>query len=200
MIHIPFVNEKGGQNDIISRLLEDRIIMLHDAVDEISAQLVITQMLYLDSISNEPIKFYINSPGGICTDGLAIVDTMQAIQSPVHTIAMGLAASMGAVLLAVGDERFALPNAEIMIHQPLGGAYGQATDIAIQAENIMKTKERLIKMLADNSLLTFEEMWNACERDNFLTAEEALEYGLIDKVLYPKEKKIKKIINFLTSN
>lgn len=192
MIHIPFVNEKGGQNDIISRLLEDRIIMLHDAVDEISAQLVITQMLYLDSISNEPIKFYINSPGGICTDGLAIVDTMQAIQSPVHTIAMGLAASMGAVLLAVGDERYALPNAEIMIHQPLGGAYGQATDIAIQAENIMKTKERLIKMLADNSLLTFEEMWNACERDNFLTAEEALEYGLIDKVLYPKEKKIKK--------
>lgn len=188
MIHIPFVSEKGGQNDIISRLLEDRIVMLHDQVDEISAQLVITQLLYLDSISNEPIKMYINSPGGICTDGLAIVDTMQAIKSPVHTIAMGLAASMGAVLLSVGDERYALPNAEIMIHQPLGGAYGQATDIAIQAENIMKTKHRLIKMLADNSLLTFEEMWEACERDNFLTAEEALEYGLIDKVLYPKAK------------
>lgn len=190
MLHMPFVNTNGVQNDIISRLLEDRIVMLHDIVDENSAQMVISQLLYLDSISHEPIKFYINSAGGVCTDGLAIIDTMALISSPVHTVAMGMACSMGAVILACGDKRFALPNSEVMIHQPLGGVQGQATDILIQADNILKTKERLIKMLADNSLLTYEEMWDACERDNYLTAEEAVEIGLVDKVLYPKEKNI----------
>lgn len=188
MLHMPFITEKGVQNDIVSRLLNDRIVMLHDVVDDDSAQIVITQLLYLDSISNEPIMFYINSPGGLCTAGLAILDTMKVIKSPVHTIAMGEAASMGAVLLAAGDKRAALPNAEVMIHQPLGGAYGQATDVLIHTEQILKTKERLIKILSDNSLLTYEEMYELCERDCFLTAEEALELGLIDSIVQYAEK------------
>ena len=188
MIHMPFVVEKGVQNDIVSRLLEDRIIMLHDQIDEVSAQMTIMQLLYLDSISNEPIKLYINSVGGVCTDGLAIIDTMRIIKSPVHTISMGLSASMGALILTQGDKRFALPNAEIMVHQPLGGAYGQATDIAIQADNILKMKHKLTKMLADNSLMTYEEMELMCDRDTYLSADEALELGLIDKIIEYTEK------------
>jgi len=188
MMHMPFVNEKGVQNDIVSRLLEDRIIMLHDQIDEISAQMTIMQLLYLDSISNEPIKLYINSVGGVCTDGLAIIDTMHIIKSPVHTISMGLSASMGALILSQGDKRLALPNAEIMIHQPLGGAYGQASDITIQADNILKMKHKLTKMLADNSFMTYEEMELLCDRDTFLSADEALELGLIDKIIQYTEK------------
>lgn len=193
MLHIPFCNEKGSQNDIFSRLMEDRIVMIFDVIDENSAQLAISQLLYLDSIDHEkPIMVYINSPGGSVVDGLAIIDTFELIQAPVTTVCVGMAASMGAVILSCGDNRYMTKNSECMVHQVLGGTgYAQCSDIQITAENILKTNQRLMRILADNSFLTVEEMTEICDRDHYMTAEETLEIGLIDGILKPKKKQSK---------
>ena len=187
---VPYVIEQTSrgerQYDIYSRLLDDRIIVLSDEVNDATASLVVAQLLFLEGQDSEKdISLYINSPGGSVTAGLAIYDTMQYIKCDVSTICMGLGASMGAFLLAAGakGKRYALPNAEIMIHQPSGGARGQATEIQIVAENILRTRERLNKILAENTGKPIEEIARDTERDNFMTAEEALEYGIIDKVL-----------------
>lgn len=189
---IPMVIEqtsKGERSyDIYSRLLKDRIIMLGDEVNHITSQLVVAQMLFLEAEDpNKDIMFYINSPGGSVSDGLAIYDTMKYIKCDVQTICIGMAASMGAFLLSAGTpgKRFALPNSEVMIHQPLGGAQGQASDIAIRAEHILKTKEKLNRLMSEhtNGKTSYEEMVAATDRDNWLTAEKALEMGLIDKVI-----------------
>ena len=177
------------QYDIFSRLLNDRIIVLSDEVNDTTASLVVAQLLFLESQDSEKdISFYINSPGGSVTAGLAIYDTMQYIKCDVSTICMGLAASMGAFLLSSGakGKRFALPNSEIMIHQPSGGAKGQATEIQIVAEQILKTKARLNKILAENTGKPIEIIAQDTDRDNFMTAEEALDYGLVDKILYKR--------------
>lgn len=187
---IPYVIEQNSRGersyDIYSRLLKDRIIFLGDEVNDVTASLVVAQLLFLES--EDPAKdihLYINSPGGSVTAGFAIYDTMQYIKCDVSTICVGLAASFGAFLLAGGakGKRLALPNAEIMIHQPLGGARGQASEIAIHAENILKTKKRLNEILAANTGKSFEQVEKDTDRDNFMTAEEALEYGIIDKVI-----------------
>ena len=188
---IPYVVEQTGRGersyDIFSRLLNDRIIMLNEEVNSVSAGLVVAQLLYLEGQDSEKdINLYINSPGGSVSDGLAIFDTINYIKCDVSTICMGLAASMGAFLLAAGTKgkRYALPNREIMIHQPSGGAKGQATDINIHAQHILKTKEKLNKILAERTGQSVERIANDTERDNFMSATEALNYGLIDKVLY----------------
>ena len=190
---VPYVVEQTNrgerQYDIFSRLLNDRIIVLSDEVNDATASLVVAQLLYLESQDSEKdISFYINSPGGSVTAGMAIYDTMQYIKCDVSTICMGLAASMGAFLLSSGakGKRFALPNSEIMIHQPSGGAKGQATDIKIVADQILKTKERLNKILAENTGKPLEIIAQDTERDNFMTAQEALDYGLVDKILYKR--------------
>ena len=187
---VPYVIEqtsKGERSyDIYSRLLKDRIIFLSEEVNDVTASLVVAQMLFLESEDpNKDINFYINSPGGSVTAGFAIYDTMQYIKCDVSTICVGLAASMGAFLLAGGTKgkRMALPNAEIMIHQPSGGARGQATEIQIVAENILKTKRKLNEMLAANTGKPIEIIEKDTDRDNYMSAEEALEYGLIDKVI-----------------
>lgn len=187
---VPYVIEQTSrgerQYDIFSRLLDDRIIVLSDEVNDATASLVVAQLLFLEGQDAEKdIHLYINSPGGSVTAGMAIYDTMQYIKCDVSTICMGLGASMGAFLLAAGakGKRYALPNAEIMIHQPSGGARGQATEIQIVAENILRTRERLNHILAENTGKPIEVIAQDTERDNFMTAEEALEYGLIDKVL-----------------
>ena len=172
--------------DIFSRLLNDRIIILSDEVNDATASLVVAQLLYLESQDpDKDINLYINSPGGSVTAGLAIYDTMNFVKCDVSTTCIGLAASMGAFLLSSGakGKRFALPNAEIMIHQPLGGAQGQATDVAIHANHILRTKERLNKILAANTGKPLDVIENDTDRDNFLTADEAAAYGLIDSVL-----------------
>ncbi len=190
MTMIPYVIEQTGRGersyDIFSRLLNDRIIMLNDQVDNASASVIIAQMLYLEGQDPEKdISFYINSPGGSVSAGLAIYDTMQYIKCDVSTICMGMAASMGAFLLSSGakGKRFALPNSEIMIHQPLGQAQGQATDILIHANHIEKTRANLNKILAENTGKPLEVIARDTERDNFMSAAEACEYGLIDKVI-----------------
>ena len=190
MALVPYVVEQTNrgerQFDIFSRLLDDRIIVLSDEVNDATASLVVAQLLYLEGQDAEKdISLYINSPGGSVTAGLAIYDTMQYIKCDVSTICMGLGASMGAFLLSSGTKgkRYALPNAQIMIHQPSGGAQGQATEIEIVAENILKTKKNLNRILAENTGKTEEEIANDTDRDNFMSAAEALEYGLIDKVL-----------------
>lgn len=187
---VPYVvdqtNRGERQYDIFSRLLEDRIIVLSDEVNDQTASLVVAQLLYLESKDSEKdISFYINSPGGSVTAGMAIYDTMQYIKCDVSTICMGMAASMGAFLLSSGakGKRFALPNSEVMIHQPSGGARGQASDIKIVAENILRTRDKLNKILAENTGKSVEVIAADTERDNFMTAEEALEYGIIDKVI-----------------
>lgn len=187
---VPYVIEqtsRGERNyDIYSRLLKDRIIFLGEEVNETTASLVVAQLLFLESEdSNKDIHLYINSPGGMVTAGLAIYDTMQYIKCDVSTICIGLAASMGAFLLAGGakGKRYALPNAEIMIHQPSGGAKGQATEIQIAAENILKTKKRLNEILAANTGKPYETIAADTERDNYMSAQEAAEYGLIDSVI-----------------
>lgn len=187
---VPYVVEQTSrgerQFDIYSRLLDDRIIMLTDEVNDATASLVVAQLLYLEGQDSEKdINLYINSPGGSVTAGMSIYDTMQYIKCDVSTICMGLGASMGAFLLAAGTKgkRYALPNAQIMIHQPSGGAQGQATDIQIVAENIQKTKENLNRILAENTGKSIEEITRDTERDNYMSAEEAKEYGLIDQVL-----------------
>ncbi|MEG1551778.1 MAG: ATP-dependent Clp endopeptidase proteolytic subunit ClpP, partial [Oscillospiraceae bacterium] len=175
--------------DIFSRLLNDRIIVLSEEVNDTTASLVVAQLLYLEGQDAEKdISLYINSPGGSVSAGLAIYDTMQYIKCDVSTICMGMAASMGAFLMSSGakGKRLALPNCEIMIHQPLGGAQGQATEIEIAANHILKTRERLNKILAENTGKPLEIISKDTERDNFMTAEEALEYGLVDKILYKR--------------
>ena len=190
MTMIPYVIEQTGRGersyDIFSRLLNDRIIMLNDQVDNASASVIIAQLLYLEGQDPEKdISFYINSPGGSVSAGLAIYDTMQYIKCDVSTICMGMAASMGAFLLSAGTKgkRLALPNSEIMIHQPLGQAQGQATDILIHANHIEKTRANLNKILAENTGKPLEVIEKDTERDNFMSAAEAMEYGLIDKVI-----------------
>ncbi len=187
---IPYVIEQTSRGersyDIFSRLLKDRIIFLSDEVNDVTASLVVAQLLFLESEDpNKDINFYINSPGGSVTAGMAIYDTMQYIKCDVSTICVGLAASMGAFLLAGGakGKRMALPNAEIMIHQPSGGAKGQATEIQIVAENILKTKKKLNEMLAANTGKPVEIIAQDTERDYFMSAEEACAYGIIDRVI-----------------
>ena len=178
---------RGERNyDIYSRLLKDRIIFLGEEVNETTASLVVAQLLFLESEDpNKDIQLYINSPGGMVTAGMAIYDTMQYIKPDVSTICVGMAASMGAFLLAGGTKgkRFALPNSEIMIHQPSGGAKGQATEIQIAAENILKTKKRLNEILAANTGKPYETIAADTERDNYMSAQEAADYGLIDGVI-----------------
>lgn len=187
---VPYVIEQTSRGersyDIFSRLLSDRIIVLSDEVNDATASLVVAQLLFLEGQDAEKdISLYINSPGGSVTAGLAIYDTMQYIKCDVSTICMGMAASMGAFLLSSGakGKRFALPNSEIMIHQPLGGAKGQATEIEIAAKHILRTKENLNRILSENTGKPIEVIARDTDRDNFMSAEEAMEYGLIDKVI-----------------
>ena len=194
MATIPCVielNSRGERSyDIYSRLLKDRIIFLGEEVNETTASLVVAQLLFLESEDpSKDIHLYINSPGGMVTAGMAIYDTMQYIKCDVSTICIGMAASMGAFLLAGGakGKRFALPNAEVMIHQPSGGAKGQATEIQIAAENILKTKKKLNQMLADNTGKPYEVVAADTERDHWMSADEALDYGLIDGIITKKE-------------
>lgn len=192
---IPTVIEKTNRGerayDIYSRLLKDRIIMLGSAIDDNVANSIVSQLLFLQAQDSEKdIYLYINSPGGSVTAGFAIYDTIQHIKPDVQTICIGMAASMGSFLLAAGakGKRFALPNAEVMIHQPLGGAQGQATEIEIAANHILKTREKLNKILAERTGQSIEKIQKDTDRDNFLTADEAKEYGLIDNVMQPEEK------------
>ena len=187
---VPYVVEQTSRGersyDIYSRLLKERIIFLGEEVNETTASLVVAQLLFLESEdSTKDISLYINSPGGSVTAGMAIYDTMNYIKCDVSTICIGMAASMGAFLLSGGakGKRYALPNAEIMIHQPLGGAQGQATEIEIAAQHILKTKKKLNQIIADNCGKTLEEVEKATDRDNWMSAEEALAYGLIDKIV-----------------
>ncbi|MBO5147500.1 MAG: ATP-dependent Clp endopeptidase proteolytic subunit ClpP [Clostridia bacterium] len=194
MALVPVVIEQTSRGersyDIYSRLLNDRIIVLSDEVNDVTASLVVAQLLFLESENpDKDIQLYINSPGGSVSSGMAIYDTMQFIKCDVSTICMGMAASMGAFLLAAGakGKRFSLPNSEIMIHQPLGGARGQATDIQIQAEQILKIKDKLNRILSERTGQPLEKVIADTERDNYMSAQEALEYGLIDKIM---EKRI----------
>ncbi len=190
MALVPMVIEQTNRGersfDIYSRLLNDRIIFLSDEVNDATASLVVAQLLYLESQDpDKDIFFYINSPGGSITSGMAIYDTMNYIKCDVSTICVGMAASMGAFLLAAGTKgkRYALPNSEIMIHQPLGGFQGQASDIQIHADHIIRIKEKMNKILSEKTGKPYETVVKDTERDNFMTAEQALEYGLIDKVM-----------------
>lgn len=190
---IPTVLEKTHEGersyDIYSRLLKDRIIILSGEVQDDMANTIVAQLLYLDSISHEDITMYINSPGGSVSAGLAIYDTMNFIKSDVSTICAGLAASMGAFLLSSGEKgkRYCMPNAEVMIHQVLGGCKGQATDMEIQVNQTLKTKERLNRILSKNTGKEYKQVVKDTERDHFLTAEEAKEYGLIDDILEKRD-------------
>ncbi len=191
---IPTIIEKKGDSerayDLYSRLLKDRIILLSDEIDDKRANIIVAELLYLDSINHEDISIYINSPGGSVTAGMAIYDTMNFIHSDVSTICIGMAASMAAFLLSSGTKgkRYILPNGEVMIHQPLGGATGQATEIKIAAERILKLRENLNKKLAHNTGKNIKEIEKDTERDHFLSAEESLAYGLIDKILEKQGK------------
>lgn len=187
---VPYVVEQTGRGersyDIFSRLLNDRIVMLNEEVNMNTASLVVAQLLYLESQdASKDISLYINSPGGSVTDGMAIYDTMQYIKCDVSTICIGMAASMGAFLLAAGakGKRYALPNCDIMIHQPSGGAKGQATDINIHAQHILKTKEKLNRILSEKTGQPYEVIATDTERDNFMDAEQALKYGIVDKII-----------------
>lgn len=193
---VPYVVEQTSRGersyDIYSRLLKDRIIILGEEVNDVTASLVTAQLLFLESEDpGKDINLYINSPGGSVTAGMAIYDTMQYIKCDVSTICMGMAASMGAFLLSGGTKgkRMALPNAEIMIHQPSAGTQGQITDMAIHLKRLETIKKRMNRILAENTGRSIEEVTDACERDNFMSAEEAKEFGLIDKILVSKEEK-----------
>ena len=186
---IPTVIEKNNNGercyDIYSRLLKDRIIILNGEIDDNTSNIIVAELLYLDSINNEDISLYINSPGGSVTAGMAIYDTMNYIKSDVSTICVGIAASMASILLSSGTKgkRYALPNSEVMIHQPLGGVQGQATEIKIAAERILKLKDKVNKLLSINTNQDIKKIESDTERDNFMNSEEALKYGLIDKIL-----------------
>ena len=190
---IPNVLEKTNDGervyDLYSRLLKDRIIILSGEINDNMANIIVSELLYLDSINHDDISVYINSPGGSITSGMAIYDTMNYIKSDVSTICVGMAASMAAFLLSSGEKgkRYALSNSEVMIHQPLGGAQGQATEIKIAAQRILKLKDKINKILSNNTNQDIKTIENDTERDNFMDASEALEYGLIDKIL-TKEK------------
>ena len=190
---IPYVIDKTGAGersyDIYSRLLEDRIIFISGEITDETANTVVAQLIFLEAKdSDKDISIYINSPGGSVTAGLAIYDTMQYIKCDVSTICVGMAASMGAFLLSSGakGKRYALPNSEVMIHQPLGGARGQASDIVITANHIQKTKEKLASILAENCNQSYDKVIQDTDRDNYLSAQDALEYGLIDKIFYKR--------------
>lgn len=191
---VPMVVEQSSRGersfDIYSRLLRERIIFLNGEVNDAMAALVCAQLLFLEAENpRKPIQLYINSPGGVVTSGLAMYDTMQYIRAPVHTLCMGTARSMGSFLLMAGEpgERAALPNASIHIHQPLGGFQGQASDMLIHAEEILKTKQRMTRLYAEHCGRTYEEFEAAMDRDRFMTAEEAIEWGLIDRILTERE-------------
>ncbi len=191
---VPIVVEQTNRGersyDIFSRLLQERIIFLGEEINDVTASLVVAQLLFLESVDpDKEIKLYINSPGGSVSSGFAIYDTMQYIKSDVSTICIGMAASMGAFLLAAGTKgkRFALPNSEIMIHQPMGGARGQASDIAIHAEHIIKMKKTLNNILSERTGQPLEKIERDTDRDNFMSALEAKEYGLIDEVIAPRK-------------
>ncbi len=194
MNFIPNVLEKTSNGDrvydLCSRLLKDRIILLTGEINDNTANIVVSELLYLDSINHNDINIYINSPGGSITSGMAIYDTMNYIKSDVSTICIGMAASMAAFLLSSGKKgkRFILPNSEVMIHQPLGGASGQATEIKIAAERILKLKEKLNVILSNNTGKDLDKVSNDTERDYFMDANEALEYGIVDKVLIEEKK------------
>ncbi len=193
LIHTVIETTNRGERayDIYSRLLKDRIIMLGSQIDDNVANSIVSQLLFLQAQDSEKdIYLYINSPGGSVTAGFAIYDTIQHIKPDVQTICIGMAASMGSFLLAAGakGKRFALPNAEVMIHQPLGGAQGQATEIEIAANHILKTREKLNRILSERTGQSIEKIQKDTDRDNFLTAEEAKEYGLIDEVMVPETK------------
>ena len=186
---VPMVVDKEASGersyDIFSRLLKNRIILLSGEIDDILANSVVAQLLYLDSLNHDDISLYINSPGGSVTAGMAIYDTMNFIKSDVSTICLGMAASMAAFLLSSGEKgkRYVLPNAEVMIHQPLGGAQGQATEIKIAAEHILKLRDKLNNILAQNTNQKIETIQKDTERDNFMDSKEALDYGLVDKII-----------------
>lgn len=186
---VPVIVEKEANGersyDIFSKLLRERIILLTGEINDATANVIVAQLLYLDSLSNKDISLYINSPGGSITAGMAIYDTMNFIKSDVSTICIGMAASMGAFLLSSGQKgkRYALPNSEIMIHQPLGGAEGQATEIKIAAEHILKSRDKLNRILSENCNQDIKVIEHDTERDNFMDSKEALEYGLIDKII-----------------
>lgn len=193
---VPMVVEqsKGGERafDIYSRLLRERIIFMVGPVEDYMANLIVAQMLFLQAEDEEKeISLYINSPGGSVSAGMAIYDTMQFVKNPIHTLCLGQAASMGAFLLSAGDERRALPNSRIMIHQPLGGYQGQATDMQIHMEEMLRIKQSLTQILADNCNKPYEQLQKDCERDYFMSAQQAKDYGLIDFVVNPKKKKVK---------
>jgi len=189
---IPTIIEKKHGNevayDLYSRLLQDRIILLNGEITDQVANIIVSELLYLDSINNDDISIYINSPGGSVSAGLAIYDTMNYIKSDVKTICLGIAASMAALLLSSGEKgkRYSLPNSEVMIHQPLGGAEGQATEIKIAAEHILKTKDKLNKILSINTNQELEKIEHDTDRDNFMSADEALDYGIIDEIIKKK--------------
>ena len=191
---IPTVIEKTNNGervyDIYSRLLKDRIIILTGEITDESANIVVGQLLYLDSLNQDDISLYINSPGGSVTAGMAIYDTMNLIKSDVSTICLGIAASMAAFLLSSGakNKRFCLPHSEVMIHQPLGGAQGQATEIKIAAEHILKLKDTLNRILSENTKQDIKQIEHDTDRDNFMSAEEAKSYGIIDDILLPDKK------------
>ena len=186
---VPVIIEKelNGERsyDIFSRLLKERIILLNGEIDDSLSNTIVAELLYLDSINNDDISIYINSPGGSITAGMAIYDTMNFIKSDVSTICIGMAASMGAFLLSCGtkDKRYILPNSEVMIHQPLGGTTGQATEIKIHAERILKLKDKLNKILSENTNTNIKKIEHDTERDYFMNADEALKYGLVDKII-----------------
>ena len=186
---VPTIIEKSSNGekvyDIYSRLLKDRIIMLSGEINDVNASIIVSELLYLDSINNNDISIYINSPGGSVTAGMSIYDTMNFIKSDVSTICVGMAASMAAFLLSSGTKgkRYCLPNSEVMIHQPLGGAEGQATEIKIAAERILKLKDKMNKLLSINTGQNIKKVSKDTERDHFLSAEEALDYGIIDEIL-----------------
>lgn len=188
---IPTIIEKSSNKeyayDLYSRLLKDRIIFLSGEINDNVANIIVIELLYLDNLNNEDIYLYINSPGGSITSGMSIYDTMNFIKSKVITIGIGMCASMAAFLLSSGKIRYVLPNTEIMIHQPIGGAQGQATDIKIAAERIIKLKDKLNKILAKNTKQPLAKIIEDTERDNFLSSEEALKYGLIDKIIKKNE-------------
>ena len=192
---VPTVIERGNNGeyayDIYSRLLKDRIIIINGEINDSSSNSIVAQLLYLDSLNNDDISIYINSPGGVITSGMAIYDTMNFVKSDVSTICIGMAASMAAFILACGKKgkRYILPSSEVMIHQPLGGAQGQATDIKIQAERIIKLKNRLNKILACKTGKSLKQIEEDTDRDYYMTALEALDYGIVDKILDTKKEK-----------
>jgi ATP-dependent Clp protease protease subunit len=193
MLNMPVIIENSGRSsvafDLMSRLLKDRIIMLIGEIDDDMAAIIVAQLLFLDNEEDEPITMYINSPGGAITAGLAIYDTMNYINADVITVCVGQAASMGAFLLAAGSQRMSLPNSTIMIHQPLGGAGGQATDIDIQSKEIQRLKKFLNKEFAIFTKQPLKKIEKDTDRDNFMTAEDAVKYGLIDSIVKKKQKK-----------